>query len=113
MDISSGWRTKIMDRQNFVGQSGFVWWVGEIVRRDDPLGVGRCRVRIFGVHTENKSLLPDEELPWATPLYPVNNSKKFEAPKVGEWVVGFFMDGQSCQFPIMMGVLPGLQQGNV
>jgi len=40
---------------------------------------------------------------------PINNSKSFSAPRVGDWVVGFFMDGESGQFPIMMGVLPGIK----
>jgi hypothetical protein len=43
-------------------------------------------------------------------MLPINNSKKSEAPRLGEWVVGFFMDGESGQFPIMMGILPGIQQ---
>jgi hypothetical protein len=29
---------------------------------------------------------------------------------LGEWIVGFFTDGMSGQSPIMMGVLPGIQQ---
>jgi hypothetical protein len=95
---------------NFAGLNGFVWWVGEIRDRLDPLGLGRCRVRIFGWHTDNTSLIPEEDLPWALPMYPINNSKAFSAPRIGDWVVGFFMDGESGQFPVMMGVLPGLQQ---
>ena len=98
--------------ENFIGKDGFIWWVGVVEDRGDPLGLGRCKVRIFGWHTDNENQLPVDELPWAQPMYPINNSKAFSAPKIGEWIVGFFMDGQSCQFPIMMGVLPGLQQGN-
>jgi len=95
---------------NFAGLNGFVWWVGEIETRIDPLGLGRCQVRIFGWHTKNKELIPTEDLPWAHPLYPINNSKSFSAPMIGDWVVGFFMDGESGQFPIMFGVIPGLKQ---
>jgi hypothetical protein len=95
---------------NFAGLNGFVWWVGEIETRIDPLGLGRCQVRIFGWHTQNKELIPSEDLPFAHPLYPINNSKSFSAPMVGDWVVGFFMDGESGQFPIMFGVMPGLKQ---
>jgi hypothetical protein len=29
------------------------------------------------------------------------------SPDLGDWVVGFFMDGESAQMPVMMGVLPG------
>lgn len=52
--------------------------------------------------------LPTEDLPWALPMYPLNNSKSFSAPMLGEWIVGFFMDGEAAQAPIMMGVLPGI-----
>jgi hypothetical protein len=95
--------------ENFIGKDGFVWWVGVIENRADPLGMGRCKVRIFGWHTDNKSELPTDDLPWATPMYPINNSKSFSAPRLGEWVVGFFLDVASAPAPVMMGVLPGLQ----
>lgn len=93
---------------NFIGKDSFVWWVGIVEDRADPLGIGRCRVRIFGWHTDNKIELPTDTLPWALPMYPVNNSKAFSAPRLGDWIVGFFMDGHSAQAPVMMGVLPGL-----
>ena len=95
---------------NFIGKDGFIWWVGEVETRIDPLALGRCQCRIFGWHSTNKMELPTEELPWASPMYPINNSKSFSAPQIGDWVIGFFMDGQSAQAPIMMGVLPGIKQ---
>jgi hypothetical protein len=98
-----------MNRNSFVGLSGFIWWVGEVEDRVDPLVCGRCKVRIFGWHTDDKSMLPTEQLPWAHPMLPLNNSNSCSLPKDKEWVVGFFMDGESGQFPIMMGVLPSLK----
>jgi hypothetical protein len=98
-----------MNRNNFVGLNGFIWWVGELEDRNDPLGIGRCRVRIFGWHTNNTSVLPTTELPWATPMLPINGANNFGKPRIGDWIVGFFMDGESGQFPIMMGILPGLK----
>lgn len=95
--------------QNFIGKDNFVWFIGVVENRVDPLGLGRCQLRIFGWHTDNQSELPTISLPWALPMYPINNSKTFSSPKVGDWIVGFFMDGMSAQAPIMMGVLPGLQ----
>ena len=100
----------MMDRNNFMGASGFVWWVGEIENRMDPLKFGRCQVRIFGWHTENKALLPTTELPWSQVILPVNNSRVMDPPRLGEWVVGFFMDGENAQYPVIMGVLPGIKQ---
>ena len=96
--------------ENFIGKDGFIWWIGVVEARDDPLGLGRCRVRIFGWHNDNKMELPSKDLPWAQPVYPLNNSKAFSAPRLGEWVVGFFMDGMNGQSPVMLGVLPGIKQ---
>ena len=95
--------------ENFIGKDSFIWWVGVIENRVDPLGVGRCQIRIFGWHTDNTVELPTIDLPWAHPMLPINNSKSFQTPKVGDWIVGFFMDGQSGQFPVMMGVLPSIK----
>jgi len=97
------------NRNNFIGLSGFIWWVGEITNMIDPLGFHRCQVRIFGWHTDDTSALPTEDLPWAYALLPINNSQSVELPSVGDWVVGFFMDGESGQMPVMLGVMPGIK----
>ena len=93
---------------NFAGLNGFIWWVGEVEDRADPLGLGRCKVRIFGWYDTGD--IPTEDLPWAHPMYPINNAKTFSAPALKDWVVGFFMDSEGGQFPIMMGVLPGITE---
>lgn len=101
-----------MSFKNFLGKDGFYWWVGVIENRMDPLALGRCQVRIFGHHedgsSDSKIRIPTQDLPWATPLYPCNTgTKSFGVPELGDWVIGFFFDGQAGQFPVMMGVLPG------
>lgn len=98
------------DFQNRLGHDNFVWWIGVVEDRDDPLKLGRCRVRIFGSHTEDLNLIPTSSLPWASPLYPVNDSKSFSTPMEGDYVFGFFMDGLSSQAPTMLGVFPGIPQ---
>lgn len=100
----------MFDRNNFTGLNGFIWWVGEIEDRVDPLNMGRVRVRIFGWHTDDKALLPTEGLPWAQGMVPLNSSKNWSTPPLGEWVIGFFMDGESAQFPVVLGILPGIKQ---
>jgi len=96
---------------SFLGKEGFIWWIGTVENRMDPLGLGKCQVRIFGWHDDGNQdtalKVPTKDLPWATPLVPCNASKTFSAPELGDWVVGFFMDGEAAQFPIIMGVLPG------
>jgi hypothetical protein len=93
---------------NFAGLNGFVWWVGAVENTADPAGMGRCQVRIFGWHTPDVNLIPTLDLPWAHPLLPMNSSNTISAPAIGSWVVGFFLDSENGQFPVMMGVLPGL-----
>ena len=88
---------------------GSIWWVGIVENRIDPLGLGRCQVRILGLHNDNKMLLPTESLPWALPMYPINSSTTFGSPLIGDWIVGFFLDGENSQQPVMMGVLPGIK----
>ena len=90
-----------------MGLDGFVWWIGVVEDRNDPAMLGRVKVRIFGWHTEDLEEVPTEKLPWATIMLPVNNDAHF-APKEGEIVCGFFMDGEYGQHPIVMGILPGI-----
>lgn len=98
---------------NFAGMNGFIWWMGVVENRiADPLKLGRCQVRIFGWHTENTKLIPSEDLPWCLPVLPSNNSANFATPLEGDYVVGFFADSESGQFPIMFGVLPGIKTSN-
>jgi len=85
----------------------FVWWIGVVESRQDPKKVGRCQVRIVGAHTENKSVIPTEHLPWAQPLIPLNDTASLQI-KEGDYVVGFYLDGQESQVPIIMGILPGI-----
>jgi hypothetical protein len=87
--------------------SHFIWWVGVVEDRQDPLKVGRCRVRILGSHTEMKSLIPTEDLPWALPMIPLNDSSSLQI-KEGDYVTGFYLDGLDEHAPIIWGILPGI-----
>lgn len=92
---------------DFLGKNGFLWWVGVVEDRDDPLGLGRARVRVFGHHHENQDVLPTDDLPWALALAPLSNFSAPLSPPVSTWVLGFFLDGQIGQQPVMIGALPG------
>ena len=91
--------------QNFAGKDGFIWWTGFVEDRQDPLKLGRCRVRCVGWDIDDKMLLPTKDLRWATPLLPTNNSNPY-AIKEGDMVMGFFLDGENAQERIIMGVFP-------
>jgi hypothetical protein len=95
--------------ENFIGKDGFNWWIGVVENRNDPLKMGRCQVRIFGHHTENKQLIPTADLPWAPCLVSPNSQQSFATPKEGDYVMGFFGDGDSSQAPTIMGIYAGIK----
>lgn len=92
---------------NYMGYDGFIWWMGVVEDRHDPLKLGRCRVRIAGSHTPDKTLIPTNELPWAHPMMPLTDSSMLMF-KEGDYVIGFYLDGPNAQHPVMMGILPGI-----
>jgi hypothetical protein len=96
-----------MINNEFAGLNGFVWWIGVVEDRGDPLRLGRCRVRIAGWHSEKITEVPTNSLPWAQAMMPVNNPNTY-TPKESDMVVGFFLDGENAQQPVIMGVLPGI-----
>ena len=57
---------------NFVGKDGFFWWVGEVEDHEDPMELGRVKVRVLGYYTNVRggttADLPTKYLPWATVL---------------------------------------------
>jgi len=94
------------DMRYFIGREGFVWFLGVVEDRKDPDQLGRVRVRCFGWHTDDKTLIPTDALPWAHPVHPPNVPASY-TPKEGDWVVGFFADGESAQNPFILGTIPG------
>ena len=95
------------DKKDFAGKNGFIWWTGIVESRQDPIKLGRCKVRCVGWDADNKMQVPTDMLPWATPMLPVNNPNPY-SPKEGDMVVGFFTDGENAQERIIMGILPGI-----
>lgn len=92
----------------------FVWFFGVVEDRNDPLQLGRVRVRCYGWHTEVKNQVPTEDLPWAQPMQPITSAAMGDIGRSptglveGSWVVGFFMDGKDAQRPIIMGSIAGI-----
>lgn len=98
---------------DFMGKNGFFWWIGVVEDRNDPLALGRAKVRIFGYHTSDQTLLPTNDLPWAMPLAPLHNPAGVKAPFESTWVLGFFLDGQIAQQPVMLGAFNGFRLRDV
>lgn len=95
---------------NQLGFDGFIWFIGVVESLGDPMKVGRCKVRIFGWHDKNTDSLSTEELPWAYALVPVTHAGALPNYKVGDWVMGFFLDSRLGQQPVIFGVLPAVVQ---
>ena len=57
----------------FMGRDGFMWFIGVVEDRNDPERLGRVRVRALGYHTEDKTKIPTESLPWASVMMPVTS----------------------------------------
>ena len=102
---------------NFLGRDGFTWWVGQIAPyevnkdQDGPAGWGtRYKVRIMGYHPYSQEL-PDEDLPWAQVMRPPGTGTgsagmvKTIHFNQGDNVIGFFLDGENAQQPIIMGAI--------
>ena len=110
---------------NFIGKDPMQWWIGQVTDPekgkwgdslekkqagdDKDIYSHRCRVRIVGYHG-NDTDLPDDELPLAHVLLPPNASTNAGQGQTmryrgGEVVVGFFLDGEDGQQPIIFGTL--------
>lgn len=92
---------------DFYGLNQTVRWIGVVEDNRDPSQLGRCKVRILGWYSDDKNLAPTDCLPWAQAQFSPG-VKSFTAPKVGEWVSGYFLDGKMAQHPVYDGVLPGV-----
>ena len=101
---------------SFLGKEGFIWWIGVVEDRFDPLYLGRCKVRILGWHTKDKTTLPTKNLPWCSPIQPITSAAQTgvgispTGVVEGSWVFGFYRDGNDAQEPMMLGTMGGIPQ---
>jgi len=51
--------------RNFLGHDGFIWWIGVVEDINDPLTLGRCKVRCFGYHNTLNIWVTNEKFSWA------------------------------------------------
>jgi len=90
-------------------------FTGCVENRKDPLKLGRCQVRIVGIHTHDKTTLPTEDLPWAYPMQPITSAaiSGIGSSPVGvvegTWVIVMFRD-EDQQQPIIIGSIGGIPQ---
>ena len=89
------------------------FYIAVVEDRNDPLKLGRVRVRVINVHSEDrKSDVPIESLPWSYVMQPPNTSTS-GAPLSqlveGTWVIVMYMD-HNLQDPLVMGSIPGINR---
>ena len=83
-------------------------YYGVVESRDDPKQLGRLRVRVLGLHTEDKTQLPTADLPWATvishdgAMSGLGTTPSFFVE--GTWVLVDFFD-EDKQEPYVLGGL--------
>lgn len=101
------------------GAQGFRWFFGVVEDREDPLEVGRVRVRVYNTHPQKKSLVNTEDLHWAFVIGSINSAGHQQVGvsptgmMVGSVVFGFFADGEESQMPIILGTLASIPGGVV
>ena len=78
----------------------------------------RYKVRIFDKHTEDKTILPDEDLPWAQVLLPVTAGSGAAnyavSPQInqGDTVAIAYYDADE-QMPVITGILPRTKEVSI
>lgn len=88
-------------------------YFGVVENRSDPLELGRCQVRVVGLHTHDKNLLPTADLPWCATMQPSTSAAmngigfSFVGPVEGTSVVVTFMD-DSQQQGLILGSVGGI-----
>lgn len=89
--------------------------VGCVENRLDPLQLGRCQVRIVGLHNPDKSVLKTADLPWAYPVQGITSAaisgigSAPVGPVEGTWVTIDFFDEEEQQ-PVITGTIGGIPQ---
>ena len=106
-------------KTNFIGKDGFRWWIGQVApeaAQGNQLNqIGntwgcRMKVRIYGYHPADITELKDEDLPWAQVLLSSQggSGKANRARSIrispGDTVMGFFLDGDDAQLPVILGI---------
>ena len=110
-------------KSGVVGRDGFTWWIGRVAHpkywKDTEKSsllsqkgnlAHRCKVRIVGYHPWDATLKEDD-LPWAQVLLDATTGSgqggmgDTMALAGGETCIGFFLDGEEAQQPVIMGLL--------
>lgn len=88
-------------------------FIGVVEDRNDPKQLGRIKVRVYSIHTEDNKALPTDDLPWAMVVQPITSAAISGVGRSptgiveGSWVYGVFLDEGEFQQPLIIGTLAG------
>jgi len=90
-----------------IGEEGFRWFIGIVEDLEDPKVLGRARVRVLNENDGQDT----SELHWAHILMPTTSAcvdGVGDSPNlsVGSRVLGFYLDGNEKQQPMVLGTMP-------
>lgn len=87
---------------------------GVVVDNDDPLKMGRVRVRIYSIQQSKEDGIKDEQLLWAQPMFlgAAYNSGQFIVPEVESVVLVIFEQGDK-DTPLYLGGFYGVGREKV
>lgn len=88
----------------------FKWFVG--VAKELSADGSKVKVRIYGIHRMDDIVdVSDGDLPEAIVLKPTTGGEGGTGQPIGiqngDWVMGFFADGDDCMQPVVIGVIGG------
>lgn len=88
------------------------WFMGRVISINDPLQMGRVRVRIFGIHDSPE--IVEKDLPWAQVVVPITEGSSSGIGtnlgiKEQAQVYGIFFDGKNSQLPMVIGSITKLE----
>ena len=90
-----------------------VFYYGIVEDRNDPQMQNRVRVRVFGIHPENKKYVATPDLPWAQVLMPTTSATLSgfgmqHGLVEGSHVTVIFRDPHTKQDPVVIGTVAGV-----
>lgn len=91
-----------------LGEEGFRWFIGVVEDINDPKLLGRVKVRIINEHDDK---VQTDDIDWAHIMMPTTSAcvdGVGDSPNltVGSRIIGFFMDGNEKQMPMILGSFP-------
>lgn len=98
----------ITNTTNSIIDSPTVMYYGIVESISDKLKLNRVRVRVFGIHNDNKKLLKTEDLPYAIVINSTSSPSNKSGVgthrlQVGTMVVGYFLDAEDLQQFMVVG----------